>query len=1059
MGSLLSSRSSACFDPLLFAPALLHAASFMSARAYTCPESPLSVFGVKQIPAGAEVSGQLTGGTTLDTDATFTSMGGTLPLVGCVQPGCEICTLRFALFVTKPRSPWRLDVGHRPRPTPSIETERRFRDLSITDCQGGKGPLISCATPMIAGVHLSVVAVASAGSVKLVLVLYSNGIMPAGEEICKIGLSDITLGLSETRYFAFHPEQFYFGVSVVSFPSELQQHGPSYLRAAGMRWADSSLLESFYNNVGGLADIAHHVPVVGNRRYNLGQFSFIEAPLLHTGMGRHLVDSRVLCPSSELQNLVPLWSLAELQRALPCVLRMFEISRDSLEFAVSLAVYGGATLKVGTPNINSIQFDTNTYVKYVEGANDYLQFWSNGFRVPLALVLERLVDFSCKDAIDMEIVATPATTDPKRLHGTWTYPSSGTVNSDRRLKTEITPLRRQLRPVSYSFKAGSESKYMRFGFIADELETTVPQLVRSGGLENAKKDLIALLTAAGQSQQEVIENQERLMAGLSVWDQVESEFEAFKAELKLLKELKEKKRQANRALACGATRKKRSVISDIRRLPCSGDYAASPKADDSQFNDTLSTSCGRRRLISVFLRKISEASKGRMESWDGYVWPVSWPFSLARVFGTPLKEGRIGQLGQMMFVTVLGLAVGVLLWGRSADHPLEDQRTGSATNQQQAASIGGTQDPAEQAFADPQEWRNSVQGEDDLFFGILDAYTNVRTPETPQTLAEVAGALGSLALEAVDNQTLYQACISAKDAAFGKANALTSTTTSTTTTTGAPTTTTIHADLAACKSQELDASRSAKLATCELYDDMNYINAGWEYRLPDFQRRVHNPVQQRSTHHDSSSHGYTSWEMMRAARAARCGDAAAFTGTYEEYLERDIQTLAVLQARSKNCSAATTGYDSKVTECAKAFDELTSKLQAAGPTTAVTQEFCSAPWAAKVAACSNYDACYTSKAVMQESSFNAAKELANSRQATAIRAIKAEYLALKRIDCLLNVAWLHLVLESSAAEQPDKLTACVSAAHDVSSLELKKPVPPAKASCALPSAIELAISR
>eukprot|EP00439_Symbiodinium_sp_Y106_P028381 s2095_g3.t1 len=319
---------------------------------------------------------------------------------------------------------------------------------------------------------------------------------------------------------------------------------------------------------------------------------------------------------------------------------------------------------------------------------------------------------------------------------------------------------------------------------------------------------------------------------------------------------------------------------------------------------------------------------------------------------------------------------------------------------------------------------------------------HVATPQTPQTLAEVAGALGSLALEgqpadegtiaairtlittllqtittqhqaaqtAVENTTLYQACISAKDTAFGKANALTSTTTSTTTTTGAPTTTTIHADLAACKSQEadlivqnrtcygeLDASRSAKLATCELYDDMNYINAG----------------------------------------SARCGDAAAFAGTYEEYLERDIQTLAVLQARSKNCSAATTGYDSK--ECLELEAHLAqihalpdSSTPATGPTTAVTQEFC-APWAAKVAACSNYDACYTSKAVMQESSFNAAKELATSRQ--------AEYLALKRIDCLLNV------LESSAAEQPDKLTACVSAAHDVSSLELKKPVPPAKADC------------
>ncbi|CAE7786730.1 unnamed protein product [Symbiodinium sp. CCMP2456] len=185
------------------------------------------------------------------------------------------------------------------------------------------------------------------------------------------------------------------------------------------------------------------------------------------------------------------------------------------------------------------------------------------------------------NALDMEFGGGASV-----LHGTWTYPSSGAVTSqgarDRRLKTEITPLRRtlqgmqpqgenatgqkkkgdgalwmlrQLRPVSYSFKAGSESKYMRFGFIADELETTVPQVVRSGGtkqgVENSKKvqmfDLIALLTAAGQSQQEVIENQ----------DQVESEFEAFKAELKLLKELKEKKRQANRALACGATRKKR----------------------------------------------------------------------------------------------------------------------------------------------------------------------------------------------------------------------------------------------------------------------------------------------------------------------------------------------------------------------------------------------------------------------------------------------------------------------------------------------------------------------
>ena len=99
--------------------------------------------------------------------------------------------------------------------------------------------------------------------------------------------------------------------------------------------------------------LAHHIPVVGNRRYNFGQLSSIEAPPLHMGIGRaggveqgtgnptgsmfdykgpsrrypekvtllsggRLVDLKVQCPSSELQNLVPRWSRAELQRGFPC---------------------------------------------------------------------------------------------------------------------------------------------------------------------------------------------------------------------------------------------------------------------------------------------------------------------------------------------------------------------------------------------------------------------------------------------------------------------------------------------------------------------------------------------------------------------------------------------------------------------------------------------------------------------------------------------------------------------------------------------------------------------
>lgn len=37
---------------------------------------------------------------------------------------------------------------------------------------------------------------------------------------------------------------------------------------------------------------------------------------------------------------------------------------------------------------------------------------------------------------------------------------------------------RELRPVSYQFINGSESKYTRFGFVADELKEILPDVVR-----------------------------------------------------------------------------------------------------------------------------------------------------------------------------------------------------------------------------------------------------------------------------------------------------------------------------------------------------------------------------------------------------------------------------------------------------------------------------------------------------------------------------------------------------------------------------------------------------
>lgn len=363
---------------------------------------------------------------------------------------------------------------------------------------------------------------------------------------------------------------------------------------------------------------------------------------------------------------------------------------------------------------------------------------------------------------------------------------------------------------------------------------------------------------------------------------------------------------------------------------------------------------------------------------------------------------------------------------------------------------------------------------------LLQLLQQAPSTASPATLAEVAGALGSLALEAdhskddgttieairklmtelttaieqqhTEAQTAlqshgnFQTCLDAKEQAFGEAAKMVSTTTSaaptttstSTTTTAGPTTTTLHPDLAACKAQEAElilrnktchselvATHSAKTATCELYNEINYPSAG-------------------------------------AARIARCADSTLFSGSYEDFLERDIQMLATLRQREQNCTDTSSVYSSKSAECDAITIALSDKLKEclamevqlsydssftidsyqdySQPSTdnlthyydPVTQTNCG-PYEAKVVACSNYAACYTSEVSMMDSSYLSAKELSSSRQ--------AEMTALNRIVCLLDV------LQLPAAEQPAKLTECIAAIHDVSSLNLVKPVAPAKAAC------------
>lgn len=114
------------------------------------------------------------------------------------------------------------------------------------------------------------------------------------------------------------------------------------------------------------------------------------------------------------------------------------------------------------------------------------------------------------------------------LHGVWTADVSIST-SDRRLKTNIKPLYqtlqessyalssgwssdrgedtdigwvlREIRPVSYTFKKGADSKQVRFGFIAQEVEKVLPSVAPT--IDDAAQtkgvdymDLIAVLMNA-----------------------------------------------------------------------------------------------------------------------------------------------------------------------------------------------------------------------------------------------------------------------------------------------------------------------------------------------------------------------------------------------------------------------------------------------------------------------------------------------------------------------------------------------------------------------------------
>lgn len=206
-------------------------------------------------------------------------------------------------------------------------------------------------------------------------------------------------------------------------------------------------------------------------------------------------------------------------------------SMSVLNFAVlgsSLALRSFARFGSSLSVFGQVHFTyTNTYVTAETSTTNQLQFYVNNQR-SLTLIQK----------------PTGASTGNVggALHGLW-YADHMLHISDRRLKKSISSLAddldkrgqaagirqgsgrgaawllRQLRPVSYYFKRDVEAKHQRFGFIADEIAVTLPEVVQESSDEKkikgiAYQDLIAVMVVSVQSLNSRFDEVEGLAAAL-----------------------------------------------------------------------------------------------------------------------------------------------------------------------------------------------------------------------------------------------------------------------------------------------------------------------------------------------------------------------------------------------------------------------------------------------------------------------------------------------------------------------------------------------------------------
>jgi len=161
-----------------------------------------------------------------------------------------------------------------------------------------------------------------------------------------------------------------------------------------------------------------------------------------------------------------------------------------------------------------------------------------------------------------------------------------------------------------------------------------------------------------------------------------------------------------------------------------------------------------------------------------------------------------------------------------------------------------------------------------------------------------------------------------------------------------------------------------------------------------------------------------------------CPANDAFSGTYEQYLQRSVDRLYILRSLKANCSYWANQWTNITDMCDATEIVLTEKWENCSGmlnTSNCTDYNC------RKTECSTYDTCWSA----QEGAFNATVTMAYALETS----LHAQWRALQRIECLLEVI-------DATTNQTALLEECIARRHMVPSyLNITNTTAPAKPAC------------